>query len=147
MTQIAIKNAVQKTWPHVVSTGCFFHLQQSIIRKLKTLPLPNAPGSLYTLYSSDLVFQEMMHCYVALAFLPPANIVQYAQSLYMHSTQTARVFGKWFIENYVGVNARYLPAFWSVYGVIVQGIAKTQVTIVPKCSISKLFTNKFSGLS
>ncbi|CAF1284973.1 unnamed protein product [Rotaria sordida] len=82
------------TNPSTIS-GCFFHLQQSIQRKVQELGFK-------TNYEQDLVFAHNVNKIAALAFLQPADISQGFDDLYNASPPILRPLFDYFEDTYVG---------------------------------------------
>ena len=61
-------NAVQTTWPNAQVTGCFFHLNQNIWKKIKELGLSN-------FYGEDVGNATNLKMISALAFVPPGDVI------------------------------------------------------------------------
>ena len=64
----ASMTAFQEGFPDAVVTGCYFHLCQSIIRKVNELGFKLA-------YETDMTFREYIRCLPALAFVPCSDVI------------------------------------------------------------------------
>lgn len=101
---------------------CFFHLSQSIWRKVQGLRLA-------TLYGTDQDFSIMVRHIPALAFLPDSEIPDAFNALKNVMPEKAKDLMSWFEENYVLGKVRrrfrdgsvnrsnpiYPPKLWSIY--------------------------------
>ena len=61
--------AFQGSFPGLNCTGCFFHLSQSVWRRIQAAGLQHD-------YQTDPEFASWLRCLPALAFLPPGDIEQ-----------------------------------------------------------------------
>jgi hypothetical protein len=64
----AAMNAFRKAYPDARVTGCYFHLCQSVIRKVNEVGLKVA-------YENDNAVRGFVRCLPALAFVPPGDVV------------------------------------------------------------------------
>ncbi|XP_077297552.1 aminopeptidase N-like [Arctopsyche grandis] len=76
-------NAVQNQWPNAQVTGCFFHLSQSIYRKIQELGLTE----FYDNQENAIKFKMVL----ALAFVPPENVVESWEEL-------LQILNPWLLE-------------------------------------------------
>ena len=72
--EMAAMNAFRAKFPHADVTGCFFHLSQSVIRKVSELGLKRA-------YETDQEFSMLVRCLPALAFVPPEEVPERFEDL------------------------------------------------------------------
>lgn len=125
-------NAVSNIFPECEQTGCFFHLGQSIWRKIQS-------SGLATHYGNDIEFALKLRCLWSLAFLPPEQIPDAFDNLSANYS-VPDVIKTYFEENYIrgkikrtfrnGSVSRsaplYPPSFWSVYYNNENNIPRTQ---------------------
>jgi hypothetical protein len=121
--EIAITNAIENWFPGVHTSACYFHLSQIIVRRLKSLKLTSH-------YASDLTFAWEIHCILSLAYLEPAEIPVYFNTLFNVLSDEGQQAAEWFALNYIeaanGGVAPYPPSFWSVAELIRQNLPKSQ---------------------
>ncbi|KAL4136166.1 hypothetical protein QTP88_007730 [Uroleucon formosanum] len=125
-------NAVSNIFPECEQTGCFFHLGQSIRRKIQS-------SGLVTHYGNDIEFALKLRCLWSLAFLPPEQIPDAFDNLSANYS-VPDVIKTYFEDNYIrgkikrtfrnGSVSRsaplYPPSFWSVYYNNENNIPRTQ---------------------
>ncbi|XP_068235676.1 uncharacterized protein [Palaemon carinicauda] len=125
--EIGVINAIKDEIPGSQQRGCFFHLCQSIYRKVISSGLKNE-------YSTNENFSLNIRKIEALAFLPANEI----EDAWLQLKQTIPVVN-YFDENYVrgkvrrilrGQEMRYPPLFppalWSVYDRVEGSVPRTQ---------------------
>ncbi|CAF1294685.1 unnamed protein product [Didymodactylos carnosus] len=95
----ALINTFGSSFPSAELSGCYFHLQQSILRSLQTHGLKQQ-------YETDLTFSDNIHKIPALAFLEPDSVIDGFETLcarlddtyqdildYMEGTYIGRIRG------------------------------------------------------
>lgn len=121
--EIAISNAIENWFPSVSTTACYFHLTQSVLRRIKTM-------GLYKRYISNLPFAQEIHCILALAYLSPQEIPDYFNALFPTMSVEGKQFAEWFGNTYIearsGLTPRFPPIFWSVADLIEKNLPKSQ---------------------
>jgi hypothetical protein len=112
--------------PDVITSACYFHLSQIIVKQLGKLSHNNV--KLIKSYgdSKNLRFTNEIHQILALSYLSPQEIVLYFMALCPTLSEEGKVFALWFGRNYVTTTARYPTSFWSVAGLMREGMPKTQ---------------------
>lgn len=109
-------NAIDKYWPNVTK-GCYFHLQQSVYRKVIELGCKSN-------YENDGQFAHHIKCISALAFLPDHEVDEAFRTLTNHSAfpvEATQIAG-YFHKTYIGLNqpdsnvgrALFPIKFWNV---------------------------------
>ncbi|XP_073417134.1 uncharacterized protein [Dendrobates tinctorius] len=115
--ELAAIQAFESEFPNLVKTGCFFHLSQSVWRKVQN-------EGLKMQYQGDHEFARWIRMIPALAFLPPQNVVQSFEELVEDPDfpQEAILIASYFEDSYIGrMNRRGRQAplfpvqFWNVY--------------------------------
>ncbi|CAJ0959347.1 unnamed protein product [Ranitomeya imitator] len=115
--ELAAIQAFESEFPNLVKTGCFFHLSQSVWRKVQN-------EGLKMQYQGDHEFAHWIRMIPALAFLPPQNVVQSFEELVEDPDfpQEAIAIANYFEDSYIGqMNRRGRQAplfpvqFWNVY--------------------------------
>ncbi|XP_073406402.1 uncharacterized protein [Dendrobates tinctorius] len=115
--ELAAIQAFESEFPNLVKTGCFFHLSQSVWRKVQN-------EGLKMQYQGDHEFARWICMIPALAFLPPQNVVQSFEDLVEDPDfpQEAIPIANYFEDSYIGrMNRRGRQAplfpvqFWNVY--------------------------------
>lgn len=131
--EMAAINAVKFEFPGVQNKGCFFHLGQSVYRKIQNLQLASR-------YGTDEDFSIKIRQIPALAFLSPLEIPEAFDNLKPQLPEEAADLIKWFEDNYVhgrvrkrlrnGNTTRWPPLFppdlWSVFENEELGFPRTQ---------------------
>ncbi|KAM7293454.1 uncharacterized protein ISCGN_026584 [Ixodes scapularis] len=109
--------------------GCFFHLAQSVHRKLCAL-------GFQARYGTDEAFAVKMKMLPALAFLPVEAIPEAFQDLLEVFPQEAIGLANYFEDVYVGrprrngvSSAQFPPKLWSVYEAALDGIPRTNNSV------------------
>lgn len=129
-------NATSREFQGVQNKGCFFHLSQSIYRKVQT-------SGLSVQYGTDENFSLIIRHIPALAFLPPDDIPAAFDELKNHIPPEANAVVQWFEENYVHGRIRrilrdenvmrapplFSPTFWSVVDNIEYAFPRTQNSV------------------
>ena len=109
-------NAIEKYWPNV-TRGCYFHLQQSVYRKVVELGCKSN-------YENDSQFVHHIKCISALAFLPENEVEEGFRTLTNHSAfpvEATQIAG-YFHKTYIGLNQAdssvgrplFAVKFWNV---------------------------------
>src|SRR6185436_7061034 len=62
-------NAFEASYPNSVVTGCYFHMTQSVVRKVNEIGMKVD-------YQNDDEIRVNVRCLSALAFIPPADVVE-----------------------------------------------------------------------
>ena len=96
--------------------GCFFHLSQTVLRKIKDLGLTN-------LYCSSEEIRKYTKMLVALAFVPPTDITNVFESLHDVIPDELDDLVLYFEDTWIGRpcrrgrgrDAMFPPSVWSVY--------------------------------
>jgi len=129
-------NATSREFQRVQNKGCFFHLSQSIYRKIQS-------SGLSVQYGTDENFSLLIRHIPALAFLPPNDIPAAFDELKGHLPSEANVIVQWFEDNYVHGRVRRIlrdenvmrapplfpPTFWSVIDNIEYAFPRTQNSV------------------
>lgn len=129
-------NAASREFQNVQNKGCFFHLSQSIYRRIQE-------SGLSVHYGTDENFSLLIRHIPALAFLPHDNIPAAFDELKGHMPPEANNIVQWFEDNYVHGRARrtlrdgnvsrvaplFPPAFWSVVENIEYAFPRTQNSV------------------
>ncbi|CAF3718789.1 unnamed protein product [Rotaria socialis] len=84
----------QTMFPTVLLSGCYFHLRQSIHRKLQALRHKNQ-------YESDPLFAHNVHKIAALAFLEPTNVINGFEHLSIDLGDDYETILDYFEETYI----------------------------------------------
>ena len=92
--EMAAINAVKSEFPGVQNKGCFFHLGQSVYRKIQNLQLASR-------YGTDEDFSIKIRQIPALAFLSPLEIPKAFDNLKLQIPEEAADLIKWFEDNCV----------------------------------------------
>lgn len=119
--------AIQRVFPDAVVTGCYFHLGQSVWRRIASLGLKEA-------YTTNPVIRKYTRILLALAFLPPREIANGFGDILDQEDfprELEPVFD-YFEDTYIGRpvrNRRRAPTFatcmWSVRERHEQGLPRT----------------------
>ncbi|CAF4876136.1 unnamed protein product [Rotaria socialis] len=96
----------QTMFPTVLLSGCYFHLRQSIHRKLQALRHKNQ-------YESDPLFAHNVHKIAALAFLEPTNVINGFEHLSIDLGDDYETILDYFEETYI---AMFAIEFWNMHG-------------------------------
>jgi MULE transposase domain/FLYWCH zinc finger domain len=129
-------NATSREFQGVQNKGCFFHLAQSIYRRIQT-------SGLSVQYGTDENFSLLIRHIPALAFLPPNDIPAAFDELKGHIPPEANEIVEWFENNYVHGRIRrtlrddnvirasplFPPVFWSVIDNIEYAFPRTQNSV------------------
>ncbi|CAF3778779.1 unnamed protein product [Rotaria socialis] len=105
-----------RSFPNVLGSGCYFHLRQSIHRKLQALGHQNK-------YENDPEFSHNIHKIAALAFLKPDDVAKGFEDLSMNLDDEYQTVLHYFEETYIGrVRANHTRrkpmftiGFWSMF--------------------------------
>ena len=131
--ELGVINASRTVFPTIQNKGCFFHLGQSVWRKVQSLGLSK-------MYGENENFSLIVRHLPALAFLPSAEIAASFTRVKAEMPQEADNLITWFEENYVlgrirrtfrnGSASRHPPLFppdlWSIYENNNLGLPRTQ---------------------
>ena len=129
-------NAAHAEFQGVQNKGCFFHLSQSVYRKVQA-------SGLSIRYGTDENFSLLIRQIPALAFLSPDDIPAAFDELKSHMPVEANEIVRWFEDNYVHGRIRRLlrdgtevraqplfsPDFWSVVDNIDYAFPRTQNSV------------------
>ncbi|KAB0805089.1 hypothetical protein PPYR_02059 [Photinus pyralis] len=124
--QAAIQ-AFDEEFPNIEKTGCFFHLSQSVWRKVQN-------EGLTARYQNDHEFSRWIRMIPSLAFLPPDRVTQSFEDLLDDPDfpQEALPIANYFEDTYIGrINRRGRQAplfpiqFWNVYQRTLNGQHRT----------------------
>src|SRR5688572_33055347 len=95
MEQLAI-TAFEAAYPTATVTGCYFHLTQSVLRKVNDIGMKVD-------YQNDDALRACVHCLPALAFVPPCDVLEafelLAESMVPHEHMNELL--SFFEHNYV----------------------------------------------
>ena len=114
-------------WPRTFIRGCFFHLSQSVYRKVQD-------SGMKTLYSNNTEFSITVRMLTALAYLPPQFVLTAFETLKSQfSTEALAVSYIYFQDTYVGKkdeHGLYQPPLfpipmWNDYHLVAYGIPTT----------------------
>jgi len=136
--ELAILNAAAETFPTSTIRCCFFHLGQSVYRKVQS-------EGLQAQYN-DRTLKEAVHMMLSLAFVPEEEVAQNFDLLYDEIPDDLVGVATYFEENYVSgrrgrgrrraVPARYHLSKWNCYEAAIQNKHRTN-------NISEGWHNKF----
>lgn len=142
-----IINASSEVFEDAVLAGCFFHLGQSVYRKLQDEGLQNRYNG------ADGEIKIFTHMLTALAFVPLDDVRRVFNSLKNEAPEDLEQVFNYFQEFYVSgrpargrgrgrtraVEPRYPPSFWNVYEATLNGQHRTN-------NISEGWHNRFHVL-
>jgi hypothetical protein len=125
-------NSFDAAYPDTTITGCYFHLCQSVIRKVNEVGLK-------TVYESDDAVRGYVRCLPALAFVPVDDVVEAFDLLadtmpddIEHLAELTSFFEHTYVRGrrQRGPTARYAPAMfspdrWNQHTAGVDGVART----------------------
>ncbi|KAI6648122.1 hypothetical protein LOD99_11931 [Oopsacas minuta] len=119
-------NSFNSIWTLTQVKACFFHLSQSVYRKLQSLGLQSE-------YHNDPEFALTMRMLPALAFVPPELVGWSFQQLIMTFPENAYPLCRYFEENYIGIlnlnGERNTPLFpislWNNFHLVLQGLPRS----------------------
>ena len=119
-------NSFNSIWTLTQVKACFFHLSQSVYRKLQSLGLQSE-------YHNDPEFALTMRMLPALAFVPPELVGWSFQQLIMTFSENAFPLCRYFEENYIGIlnlnGERNTPLFpislWNNFHLVPQGLPRS----------------------
>ncbi|XP_058799990.1 uncharacterized protein LOC131669250 [Phymastichus coffea] len=128
--ELAIINAVKNHFGENIIRLCFFHLRQSIYRKIQSEGLQQQYGD-----PNDNSIREAAHSMCALAYVPPDNVPEIFDLFQNEMPEEFIPIATYFEINYVrgiraigrrkAVRVRYAPALWNQYNSVLQGVART----------------------
>lgn len=139
--EISIKNAVLSVFPGWVIQYCFFHLGQSVYRRVQS-------EGLQELYNNpqDRALKEATHMLLSLAFVPLDDVVAAFDELYDSLPDDLVPVATYFEENYIvgrrargrrrSTAARFPPKLWNAYEATIHNSHRTN-------NISEGWHNKF----
>lgn len=129
-------NSFQNAFPHAVVTGCYFHLTQSVLRKVNEIGLKSK-------YEDDIEVRCYIRCLPALAFVPTDDVIEAFEILV--DTMPPNIdhldeLTTYFEHSYIrgrrqrGRGEVYNPALfpidlWNQHAAAVDGIARTTNSI------------------
>ena len=118
--EFAVKNAVEEVFPHSAVRYCFFHLGQSVYRRVQAEGLQEKYND-----ADDRSVKEGTHMLLALAFVPVSDLRPAFTGLYDELPDDLLPVADYFEEMYLfgrrgrgrraAVLPRYPPAFWNTY--------------------------------
>jgi len=118
--EIAITNACKRVFPGTAVSGCFFHLGQSIYRKVQEVGLQVQYND-----RNDRSIKEYTHRLLSLAFVPVADVTRAFNALHNACPRALHGVYDYFKKNYVtgtpgrgnrrAVPPRYPPQLWNQY--------------------------------
>ncbi|KAM7300627.1 uncharacterized protein ISCGN_016235 [Ixodes scapularis] len=127
--EMAAINAARDTISEVQIQGCFFHLAQSVYRKLCAL-------GFQARYATDETFAVKMKMLPALAFLPAGNIPEAFQDIMEAFPAEAIQVADYFEDVYIGrprrngiCSAQFPPKMWSVHEATMGGMPRTNNSV------------------
>lgn len=128
--ELAIKNSVLTVFPRWVVQYCFFHLGQSTYRKVQSSGLQEQYND-----PEDRSIKEATHMLLALAFVPPADVLATYDQLKEELPDELEPVQKYFEEYYLmgvrrrggrrGVPPRFDPVMWNTYEATVSNSHRT----------------------
>lgn len=123
--ELAEINAARAFFPEAAFHGCFFHLNQSLFRKIKKLGLQREYGRNKSI---ELSFKQV----VALAFLPAKEVPTAFKKLQKRCPPALKDFFRYFGEFYVNgppkkrnKRPKFPPRLWSVYKNVLRHLPRT----------------------
>ena len=116
----------QRTFPNAALSGCYFHLRQSLHRKLQALGHQND-------YQTDPLFAHNIHKIAALAFVTPSSVLDVFESLCDDLGERYDNILDYFQDTYIGKlranRVRRKPLFdinfWSMHSRTTQSSMRT----------------------
>lgn len=113
--EMAPMNVLRAAYPAARITGCYFHLTQSVLRKVQELGLKTA-------YETDETFCQFARCLSALAFVPENDVADAFDELVEDLPQHERIeeLVTYFEHSYIrgrrlrGRGERYGPCLFSI---------------------------------
>lgn len=127
--EIAAMNAVQDLIPSARIQGCFFHLSQSVYRRV-------CASGLQSTYNTQEDFAVLMRMFPSLAFLPTAEIPEAFQDLLEVIPVEAVPVANYFEDTYVGrprrnglCSALFPPEVWSVRESTLEDMPRTNNSV------------------
>ncbi|CAF0834509.1 unnamed protein product [Rotaria sordida] len=93
--EMACINVHEEIFPNIAVSGCYFHLQQNLYRKLQDLGWQNR-------YQTDSIFAHNIHKFGALVFLEINNVIKGFESLSMDLDEDYQEMIDYFEETYIG---------------------------------------------
>jgi hypothetical protein len=127
----ATMDAFSSTYPQAIVTGCYFHLCQSVMRKVREIGMKTA-------YDEDDELRCKVRCLAALAYVPPNDVVNafeiLAESMPAHDNMNELL--SYFETTYIRGrrlrgrgetygNALFHIESWNQRAAAVEGIART----------------------
>ena len=123
--EIGALMAARDVFPDIHLSGCLFHLGQSVDRQVAALGLRQ-------LYLDDAAFRLRSKSLVALAFLPPQDVVGVFEQMQARFTDAEAGLPQYFEDNYIGrlePAGRRPPLFpialWNVHARMAHGYTRT----------------------
>ncbi|CAG8608167.1 7857_t:CDS:2, partial [Gigaspora rosea] len=98
--EAAVINSIQSEFENVQNKGSFFHLSQSVYRRIQAFGLVSK-------YGTDEDFSLSMRSILALAFLLPEEILSAFDELKINIPAEANRVVQWFEETYVHDNVKF----------------------------------------
>ncbi|XP_076057300.1 uncharacterized protein LOC143034842 [Oratosquilla oratoria] len=121
----AARSAIEEIFPNVTVKGCFYHISQSIYRKVQN-------EGLQTKYQTDADFSLQIRMIPALAFVPPEKVIEAFEKLQETLPPEADAIIDYFEDTYIGRRRRHTrrqPRFpvsmLSIYTCVVEALPRT----------------------
>lgn len=131
----AAKNAFLHVFPATEQSGCFFHFGQCLWRKIQ------ANSGMQHLYKTDSEFQLKLKMFSALAFVPPADVLDKFEILindpFFESSDDIEEFVEYFEDTWIGRRRRagrrrqalFEISEWNSYQRVIDDISKTNNSV------------------
>jgi hypothetical protein len=118
-------NAFHESFPDAAIDGCFYHLSQSVYRKVQT-------SALQEQYAWNEAFSLAIRLLPALAFVPPEHVIDAFERVQENLPAEAEPIGDYFEDTYIvrlrRANQRGKPPFdielWSVFSRVDADLAR-----------------------
>ncbi|XP_054289812.1 uncharacterized protein LOC129005056 [Macrosteles quadrilineatus] len=136
--EIAIHNALNKTWPRADIFGCRFHLTQSWFRKVQNLGLATVYRSPDINNVEEQEASKWLHRIFGLPFLSPEDVGTCFVEDFMTSIPQGQKFARYadyLVENYIEEESKFPPKMWASF-------TKNHVTTNPCESFHSRFKKK-----
>ena len=123
--ELATRNALQQAFPDVVVKGCFYHLSQSIYRKIQAHGLQES-------YSADPDLNISVRMIAALSFVPVGSVIAAFEALQKEVPAALEPVMDYFEDNFIGRlqrNRRKQPTFaldmWNIHDRVEDDLPRT----------------------
>ncbi|KAM7307232.1 uncharacterized protein ISCGN_010868 [Ixodes scapularis] len=124
--ELAAMNSFQNQFPGVLLQACFFHLAQSVYRKVQE------NHDLRQRYDTDKDFSVLMRMLPALAFIPLGDLDAAFDSLMEIFPDEAMPLAQYFEDTYLGrrrglrrISPMFAPSLWNVNDAVHQHLPRT----------------------